>query len=88
MKRRIASLPPVSQETFNEKVLAAKATSTAAAAKASFEKTCEACQKTFYSENTYANHIKSSKHRSREAQLHREHADDASSVMSSNFSLG
>ena len=88
MKRRIASLPPVSQETFNEKVLAAKATSTAAAAKASFEKTCDACQKTFYSENTYRNHVKSSKHRSREAQLHKEHSDDASSVMSSNFSLG
>ena len=88
MKRRIASLPPVSQETFNEKVLAAKATSTAAAAKASFEKTCVACQKTFYSENTYQNHVKSSKHRSREARMNRDHADDSSSVMSSNFSLG
>lgn len=88
MKRRIATLPPVSQETFNEKVLAAKATSTAAAAKASFEKTCAACQKTFYSENTYQNHVKSSKHRSREARMNRDHADDSSSVMSSTFSLG
>ncbi|KAK1146279.1 pre-60S factor rei1 [Aspergillus melleus] len=88
MKRRIASLPPVAQETFNEKVLAAKATSTAAAAKASFEKSCTACQKTFYSENSYQNHIKSSKHRSRQAQFNRNNADDASSVMSSTFSLG
>lgn len=88
VKRRVASLPPVSLPTFNEKVLAVKASSSAAAAKASFEKTCVACQKTFYSENSYENHIKSSKHKSREARMNREHADDASSVMSSTFSLG
>ena len=88
MKRRVASLPPVSQDTFNEKVLAAKATSTAAAAKASFEKTCVACQKPFYSENSFRNHLNSSKHKSREARMSKEPSDDASSVMSSNFSLG
>ncbi|KAL4753917.1 hypothetical protein BDW72DRAFT_167636 [Aspergillus terricola var. indicus] len=88
MKRRVASLPPVSQEIFNEKVLAAKASSNAAAAKASFEKTCVACQKTFYSENSHQNHVKSSKHKAREARLNKENADDTSSVMSSTFSLG
>ncbi|KAE8149534.1 C2H2 type zinc-finger-domain-containing protein [Aspergillus avenaceus] len=88
MKRRIASLPPVPQEIFNDKVLAAKATTSAAAAKASFEKTCVACQKTFYSENSYQNHVKSSKHRAREVRMLRDSADDASSVMSSTFSLG
>ncbi|KAJ5083280.1 Cytoplasmic 60S subunit biogenesis factor REI1 [Penicillium angulare] len=86
MKRRIAALPPVSQETFNEKVLAAKATSTEAAAKASFEKSCHACQKAFYSENSYQNHVKSSKHKQREARLGKE--SDSASVMSSAFSLG
>ncbi|KAL4935010.1 hypothetical protein BDV06DRAFT_140306 [Aspergillus oleicola] len=88
MKRRVASLPPVSQEIFNEKVLQAKATSTAAAAKASFEKTCVACQKTFFSENSYKNHVKSSKHKAREARHNRDNADDTLSVMSSTFSLG
>ncbi|KAL4886951.1 C2H2 type zinc-finger-domain-containing protein [Aspergillus karnatakaensis] len=88
MKRRVASLPPVSQEIFNEKVLAAKATTTAAAAKASFEKSCVACQKTFYSENSFQNHVKSSKHKAREARLSRDNAEDTSSVMSSTFSLG
>ncbi|CAL5870466.1 uncharacterized protein PFLUO_LOCUS4703 [Penicillium psychrofluorescens] len=78
--------PPVSLETFNEKVLAAKATSSEAAAKASFEKTCQACQKTFFSENSYQNHIKSAKHKQREARLNKE-GDDAS-VMSSTFSFG
>ncbi|KAJ5105393.1 Cytoplasmic 60S subunit biogenesis factor REI1 [Penicillium alfredii] len=86
MKRRVASLPPVALEIFNEKVLAAKATSSEAAAKASFEKTCDPCQKTFYSENSYQNHIKSSKHKQREARLSKD-GDDAS-VLSSTFSFG
>lgn len=90
VKRRVVSLPPVSQEVFTEKVLKAKATSSAAAAKASYEKTCVACQKTFYSENSYQNHVKSSKHKLREARTKRKEgpADDTSSVMSSTFSLG
>ncbi|CRG84006.1 Pre-60S factor REI1 [Talaromyces islandicus] len=89
VKRRVASLPPVSQEIFTEKVLSARATSSAAAAKASFEKTCDACQKTFYSENSYQNHTKSSKHKLRENSLKKRGlADDTSSVMSSTFSLG
>ena len=90
IKRRVATLPPVSQETFNEKVLAARATSSAAAAKASFEKTCPACQKTFYSENSYRNHLNSARHKLREATRLRDNniPDDTSSVMSSTFSLG
>ncbi|KAJ5411255.1 Zinc finger U1-type [Penicillium crustosum] len=86
MKRRIASLPPVTLETFNEKVLAAKATSNEAAAKASYEKTCHTCNKAFYSENSYQNHINSSKHKQRAASLRKD--GDAASVQSSAFSLG
>lgn len=86
MKRRIASLPPVTLETFNEKVLAAKATSNEAAAKASYEKTCHTCNKAFYSENSYQNHINSSKHKQRVASLRKD--GDAASVQSSAFSLG
>ena len=90
VKRRVASLPPVSQEIFTEKVLTAKATSSAAAAKASFQTTCAPCQKTFYSENSFQNHLKSSKHKLREAHLKPTEGlvDDASSVLSSTFSLG
>ncbi|KAJ5467418.1 Zinc fingerU1-type [Penicillium sp. IBT 31633x] len=86
MKRRIASLPPVTLETFNEKVLAAKATSNEAAAKASYEKTCHTCNKAFYSENSYQNHLNSSKHKQRAARLRKD--GDAASVQSSAFSLG
>ncbi|KAL9011082.1 MAG: hypothetical protein Q9173_004044 [Seirophora scorigena] len=91
LKRRVASLPPLSSEVFAEKVLTAQATSSAAAAKASFEKQCVACQKTYYSENAYQNHLGSQKHRLRLATL--QNGDPAKdpeteSVVSSTISLG
>jgi pre-60S factor REI1 len=90
LKRRVASLPPLSSEIFTEKVLANKASAAATAAKASFEKACSACQKTYYSENAYNNHLNSQKHRSNVARASR--GDDAASVtgsvLSSAFSLG
>ncbi|EEY21803.1 zinc finger protein Yan [Verticillium alfalfae VaMs.102] len=90
LKRRVASLPPITSETFNEKVLQARAVQTAEAEKALFERSCEACQKNYSSENAYQNHLTSSKHKLRLAALGRRgsRADDASSVMSSTFSLG
>ena len=87
MKRRVTSLPPITSEIFTEKVLAAQASSTAAASKASYEKTCGACEKTYFSENAYVNHVGSQKHRTRVAQLaaakHSFRDNDASSVQSS-----
>ncbi|KAL9104230.1 MAG: hypothetical protein Q9163_000778 [Psora crenata] len=92
LKRRVASLSPVSAEVFAEKVLTAQASSTAVAAKASFEKMCAACQKTYYSENAYENHIKSQKHRLRVASLANDEVatedGDTASIISSSISLG
>ncbi|KAM0331429.1 hypothetical protein ACHAQA_003102 [Verticillium albo-atrum] len=90
LKRRVASLPPITSETFNDKVLQARAVQTAEAEKALFERSCDACQKNYSSENAYQNHLTSSKHKLRLAALGRRgsRADDASSVMSSTFSLG
>ncbi|KAH7020635.1 C2H2 type zinc-finger-domain-containing protein [Macrophomina phaseolina] len=93
LKRRVASLPPLSSEIFAEKVLANKASAAATAARAQFEKTCDVCQKTYFSENAFTNHLNSQKHK--QNVLSRQKAaraavkeDDATSVMSSNFSLG
>ena len=62
------------------------------AAKASFEKTCTACQKTYYSENAYQNHLGSQKHRLRSVVLAKDGKvgvdEDIASVMSSTISLG
>ena len=92
LKRRVASLPPLSSEVFAEKVLNAQASSSAVAAKVSFEKICAACQKTYYSENAYQNHLGSQKHRLRTAVLAKDGKtsldDEVASVVSSTISLG
>ncbi|KAI9796342.1 MAG: hypothetical protein M1833_006347 [Piccolia ochrophora] len=90
-KRQQEDLPSVSSEVFAEKVLVARASSAAAAAKASFERFCRACQRTYYSENAYQNHLGSQKHRLKLA--HKPHdgaaaVDDTGSMVSSTFSLG
>ena len=80
----MASLPPLSSEVFAEKVLNAQASSSAVAAKASFEKICTACQKTYYSENAFQNHLGSQKHRLRSAAQTKAGAEEeTASVMSS-----
>ncbi|TGO59288.1 hypothetical protein BCON_0046g00320 [Botryotinia convoluta] len=88
LKRRVTSLPPISSEVFTEKVLQAQASSTAAASKAAYEKSCTICTKTYFSENAYHNHLSSQKHKAKAAMASDGHMDDVSSVMSSTFSLG
>ncbi|TKA66440.1 hypothetical protein B0A49_08680 [Cryomyces minteri] len=92
LKRRVASLPPLTSEIFAEKVLANKASAAATAARASFEKSCAACQKIYYSENAYQNHLGSQKHKVQVIKRENAYAagadNDAESVMSSTFSLG
>ncbi len=85
-------MPPLSSEIFAEKVLTAQASSSAEAAKASFEKPCTACQKTYYSANAFQNHLGSQKHRLRISALQTGDGatidDETSSVLSSTISLG
>ncbi|KAH6887534.1 C2H2 type zinc-finger-domain-containing protein [Thelonectria olida] len=92
LKRRVASLPPISSDVFTEKVLQARAVTTAEADKAYFERVCDACEKSYYSENAYQNHLSSHKHKLKEAQggqpTPKKADDEATSVVSSSFSLG
>ncbi|RGP63131.1 hypothetical protein FLONG3_9992, partial [Fusarium longipes] len=92
LKRRVASLPPISADVFTEKVLQARAVSSAEADKAYFERACDICEKTYYSENAFQNHILSQKHKAKAASSGQSapgRADDeATSVVSSTFSLG
>ncbi|UKZ57357.1 hypothetical protein TrVGV298_011210 [Trichoderma virens] len=88
LKRRVASLPPITAEIFTEKVLQARADTTAEADKAMFERACEPCGKTYYSENAYRNHLLSQKHKQNKANTTKKHDDETTSVMSSTFSLG
>jgi pre-60S factor REI1 len=84
----VASLPPISSEVFNQKVLTAQASTNAAADKASFQKTCTVCQKTYYSENAYQNHIGSQKHKLRLAASQKGSSGGTASLASSAISLG
>lgn len=62
---------------------------TAEADKAVFERACEVCQKTYFSENAYQNHLSSQKHKLKLASSGQQRADDeTTSVISSTFSLG
>ena len=92
LKRRVASLPPLNSEVFAEKVLANKASAAATAARARFEKTCDACDKTYYSEGAYANHLGSQKHTILSAKLNarRRNLEDTEteSMVNSTFTLG
>ncbi|EWC46417.1 hypothetical protein DRE_04360 [Drechslerella stenobrocha 248] len=86
LKRRIAELPPISSEIFAEKVISSQAADRAAHDRASFEKPCQACSRTYYSQNAYNNHIGSLKHKQRVAALAKSR-DGTESVMSSTFSM-
>jgi pre-60S factor REI1 len=93
LKRRIASLPPITSELFNEKVLQARAASAAEADKAYFEQSCEACQRTYQSEKSYQNHLSSQKHKHNVIAMAKRKGtkpidDEAGSMISSTFSLG
>ncbi|RDA93718.1 hypothetical protein CP533_0262 [Ophiocordyceps camponoti-saundersi (nom. inval.)] len=87
LKRRVASLPPIASGVFTDKVLQARAATTAEADKALFERTCDACAKTYYSENAYRNHLLSHKHKQSLA-ARRLTDEETASAASSTFSLG
>lgn len=88
LKRRVASLPPLTSEVFAEKVLANKATAAATAARASFEKRCEPCDKTYYSEGAYVNHLGSQKHKQLVARFRGFEGGETDSMADSTFTLG
>ena len=89
LKRRVATLPPLSSDVFAEKVLQNKASAAATAARASFEKRCEPCEKTYYSEGAFVNHLNSQKHRLLAARWNaRGTGTETESLVDSTFSLG
>ncbi|KAA1475192.1 hypothetical protein DENSPDRAFT_883373 [Dentipellis sp. KUC8613] len=64
MKRRVASLPPVSAAIFNQKVLERRQeTAVMLSPKGS---TCEVCKKSYTTDNAYRSHMNSKKHRENE----------------------
>ncbi|KAJ3333618.1 hypothetical protein HDU76_006108 [Blyttiomyces sp. JEL0837] len=83
LKRKVAELPPVSQENFVERVAAQQQKATEDSAKSSFSATCEACSKTYSSENAYGNHLTSKKHKESQALWEKRQADLSKAIPNS-----
>lgn len=67
LKRKVAELPPVTAENFQQRVLAQRAASEEQEAKQS--EFCEVCKRLFTTKNSYDSHIRSRKHKERASVL-------------------
>lgn len=66
LKRKVANMPPVTAENFQERVLAQRAAAEQQLADAHSLTTCSTCNKKFSSANAYNNHLQSHKHQQAE----------------------
>ncbi|KAI8072921.1 C2H2 type zinc-finger-domain-containing protein [Gongronella butleri] len=72
LKRKVADLPPVTKEQFEQKDQAQQAEKEKEKEKETpqpFNGYCQACRKSFSSENQYDNHIRSKKHKENQAKF-------------------
>ncbi len=69
LKRKVAELPPVTAENFQQRVLAQRAATAELEAKQS--EFCDICKKLFTTKNSYDSHIRSRKHKERASSSER-----------------
>ncbi|KAJ2311111.1 pre-60S factor rei1 [Coemansia sp. Cherry 401B] len=69
LKRKVAGLPPVTAESFAQRLLAQQAQAVEDTKRAEFSADCTVCKKAYSSENAFNNHLNSKKHREAEAQM-------------------
>ena len=63
LKRKVAEMPPVSAENFQERVLSHRAMAEAQSRPGKRHSHCELCRKHFSTDNAYQSHLRSKKHR-------------------------
>ncbi|XP_030382356.1 zinc finger protein 622 [Scaptodrosophila lebanonensis] len=63
LKRRVAELPPVAAEEFQQRVLSARSATETAIKEKNMSIYCNACRKQFGSQKAYDNHLNSKKHK-------------------------
>ncbi|XP_071753239.2 cytoplasmic 60S subunit biogenesis factor ZNF622 [Centroberyx gerrardi] len=68
LKRKVADMPPVTAENFQERVLAQRAAAEQQINDAAVTEGCAVCNKKFSSANAYQNHLQSHKHQQAEKQ--------------------
>lgn len=74
LKRKVAELPPVTAENFQQRVLAQRAEDMAQEAKQS--EFCQICKKHFTSENSYESHLRSHRHKEKAAALEKKNSSN------------
>ncbi|KAJ3335688.1 hypothetical protein HDU93_004715, partial [Gonapodya sp. JEL0774] len=73
LKRKVALLPAVSEDTFKQRMLAQQNKTREDVERAKFSAECVACNKTYYTHNAYQNHLQSNKHREAMALFEKKH---------------
>lgn len=68
LKRKVADMPPVTAENFQERVLAQRTAAEQQLSDAAATEGCTVCSKKFSSANAYQNHLQSHKHQQAEKQ--------------------
>ncbi|XP_034559053.1 zinc finger protein 622 isoform X2 [Notolabrus celidotus] len=68
LKRKVADMPPVTADNFQERVLAQRAATEQHLSDAAATEGCVVCNKKFSSANAYQNHLQSHKHQQAEKQ--------------------
>lgn len=68
LKRKVADMPPVTAENFQERVLAQRAAAEQKMNDATVTEGCAVCNKKFSTANAYQNHLQSNKHQQAEKQ--------------------
>ena len=68
LKRKVAEMPPVTAENFQERVLAQRAAAEQQVNGAAVSEGCATCNKKFSTANAYQNHLQSHKHQQAEKQ--------------------
>lgn len=72
LKRRVAQLPPVTAEEFQQRVLSARSANDAALEEQNISVYCQACRKQFSGQKAHDNHLNSKKHKEALARYERE----------------
>jgi pre-60S factor REI1 len=68
LKRKVANMPPVTAENFQERLVAQQDKTLAQQAAENYSGKCKACGKTYSSENAYKEHLNSKKHKENAAK--------------------
>uniref|UniRef100_A0A8C6T2N7 Cytoplasmic 60S subunit biogenesis factor ZNF622 n=1 Tax=Neogobius melanostomus TaxID=47308 RepID=A0A8C6T2N7_9GOBI len=88
LKRKVADMPPVTAENFQERVLAQRAATEQQMTNAATTESCDVCNKKFSTVNAYQNHLKSHKHQQAERQAERAAQSEVDRLNEKNLEKG